>query len=63
MAGAYVNCWINFKNYALSEKLARILIKQEGFIPERKTDAWIMREKHLNTKKQEQYYAGAIKYG
>lgn len=63
MAGAYVNCWINFKNYALSEKLARILVKQEGFIPERKTDAWIMREKHLKTKKQEQYYAGAIKYG
>jgi hypothetical protein len=63
MAGAYVNCWINFKNYASSEKLAKILIKEEGFIPEKKTDAYIMQRKHLKTKKLKQYYAEAIKYG
>jgi hypothetical protein len=63
MAGAYVNCYINFKNYALSEKLAKIFIKEEGFIPEKKTDAWIIQKKHLKTKKQKQYYGEAIKYG
>jgi hypothetical protein len=63
MGGAYVNCWINFKDYDASEKLAKILIRERGFIPEKKTDAWVMRKKNLKTKKQKQYYAEALKYG
>jgi hypothetical protein len=37
VGGAYVNCWINFKDFEAAEKLARLLIKAEGWIPEIKT--------------------------
>lgn len=63
VGGAYVNCWINFKDYDASEKLAKILLRERGFIPEKKTDAWVMQRKYLKTKKQKQYYAEALKYG
>jgi len=63
IGGAYVNCRINFKDYEASEKLAKILIRERGFIPEQRTDAWAMQRKHLKTKKQKQYYAEAMKYG
>jgi hypothetical protein len=63
IGGAYVNCWINFKDYEAAEKLAKILIRERGFIPEKKTDAWLMQKKHLKTKRQRQYYAEAMKHG
>jgi hypothetical protein len=63
IGGAYVNCWINFKDYDASEKLAKILIRERGFIPEKRTDAWVMQKKHLRTKRQKQYYAEAMKCG
>jgi hypothetical protein len=50
IGGAYVNCRINFKDYEASEKLAKILIRERGFIPEKRTDAWVMQKKHLKTK-------------
>jgi len=63
VAGAYVNCWINFKDFDASVKLAKILLRERGFIPEKRTDAWVMQKKHLKTKKQKQHYAEALKYG
>lgn len=63
VGGAYINCWVNFKDYEASEKLAKILIRARGFIPEAKTDAWVMRKKDLKTKRQRVCYAEALKYG
>jgi hypothetical protein len=61
--GAYVSCYINFKDYEASEKLAKIFIKESGWIPKAKLDAWIIRRKDCKTKKDLQYYSEAIKYG
>jgi hypothetical protein len=30
VGGAYVNCWINFKDYDAAEKLAKLLIREQG---------------------------------
>jgi hypothetical protein len=61
--GAYVNCYISFKDFAAAEKLAKLLIREEGWIPEQRTDAWKIQKKQLRTKKEKQYYSEAIKYG
>lgn len=63
VAGAYVNAWIQFKDYEAAEKLARVLIREQGWTPEKTTDASSIRKKGLKTKKDKQYYAEAIKYG
>lgn len=61
--GAYVNCYISFKDFAAAEKLAKLLIREEGWIPEKRTEAWKIQKKKLRTKKEKQYYSEAIKYG
>ena len=61
--GAYVNCYIQFKDFEAAEKLAKLLIRAQGWIPEKRTDAWVIQKKKLKTKKERQYYAEAIKYG
>jgi hypothetical protein len=61
--GAYVNCYISFKDFAAAEKLAKLLIREEGWIPEKRTEAWKIQRKQLKTKKEKQYYSEAIKYG
>ena len=38
VGGAYVNCWINFKDHEAAEKLAKLLIREQGWIPEIKTE-------------------------
>jgi hypothetical protein len=63
VGGAYVNCWINFKDYDGAEKLAKLLIKEQGGIPEVKTDESIVQKKFLEKNEDKQYYAEAIKYG
>lgn len=63
VGGAYINCWINFKDFEAAEKLARILIREQGWIPETRTDESRIHKKSLRTKKQKQYYSEAIKYG
>ncbi len=61
--GAYVNCYISFKDFAGAEKLANFFIRQEGWIPEKRTYARQVQKKDLRTKKQKQYYSEAMKYG
>lgn len=61
--GAYVNCWINFKDYEASEKLAKLLIRESGWIPEKKTDESIIQKKYLKKKADKKYYSEALKYG
>jgi hypothetical protein len=46
-----------------AEKLAKLLIRERGWIPEKTTDASIIQKKGLKTKKDKQFYAEAIKYG
>jgi hypothetical protein len=61
--GAYVSCYIAFKDFGGAEKLAKLLIREEGWIPERRFEAWKIEKGKLRTKKDKQYYAEAIKYG
>lgn len=63
VGGAYVNCWINFKDFEAAEKLAKLLIREQGWIPEIKTRESRVRRNSLKKKKEKQYYAEAIKYG
>ncbi len=63
VGGAYVNCYISFKDFTAAEHLARWLIRREGWIPETRTDARIVARKHFKTKKQKQYYSDVLKYG
>ena len=60
--GAYVNCWISFKDYEAAEKLAKLLIRESGWIPELKTGDSLVQRKEVK-KEEEQYYAEALKYG
>lgn len=61
--GAYVSCCIAFKDFAGAEKLAKLLIREEGWIPEKRFEAWKIEKAKLRTKKDKQYYAEAVKYG
>jgi hypothetical protein len=63
IAGAYVNAWIQFKDYEAAEKLAKSLIRERGWVPEKTTDASIIQKGGLKTKKDRGLYAEAIKYG
>jgi hypothetical protein len=63
VGGAYVSCYINFKDYEASEALARLLIKEQGWILKAKTDECVMLKRYCKTKKHLQYYSEAIKYG
>lgn len=63
IGGAYVNCYIQFKDYDAAEKLARLLIRERGWIPEKRTDAWVIQKREMKTKREKQYYSEAMKYG
>ena len=63
IGGAYVNCYIQFKDYDAAEKLARLLVRERGWIPEKTTDAWVLHKSELKTKKEKQFYSEALKYG
>ena len=61
--GAYVSCYISFKDFTAAEKLAKLLIREEGWIPEKRFEAWKLQKQQMRTKKDKQYYAEAVKYG
>ena len=63
VGGAYVSCYISFKDFDAAEKLAKLLLRDEGWVPEERTEAWRIQKRLLKTKKDKQYYAEAIKYG
>ena len=58
-----MNCWINFKDFEAAEKLAKLLIRESGWIPEIKTGESKVQKKSLKKKSDKQYYAEAIQYG
>jgi len=63
VGGAYANCYISFKDYDAAHKLAKVLIREQGLIPEKDTEAWKLQKQKLKTKKDKQYYAEALKFG
>ena len=63
IGGAYINCWIYFKCYDAAEKLAKLLIRESGWIPEKKIEGSVIQKKELKTKEDKKFYAGAVKYG
>jgi hypothetical protein len=63
VGGAYVNCWINFKDFEAAEKLAKLLIREQGWIPEIKIRESRIQRRSLKKKKEKQYYTEAIKFG
>ena len=63
VGGAYVNCYISFKDFDAAGKLAKLLIRDEGWIPEEIVDAWKIQKRLMRTRKDKQYYAEATKYG
>ena len=63
VGGAFVNCYISFKNYQAAEKLARLLIRENGWIPMKETNAYKLTRSRLKTKKDRQYYSEALRDG
>ncbi|HEX6623589.1 MAG TPA: hypothetical protein VF064_07735 [Pyrinomonadaceae bacterium] len=63
VGGAYVNCYIQFKDYEAAEKLARLLIRESGWIPEKRTEASVIQKREMKTKKDKQFYSETLKYG
>jgi hypothetical protein len=63
VGGAYVNCYVSFKDVAAAEKLARLLIRAQGWIPQKRTGAWKIQKARLKTKRDRQYYSEALKHG
>jgi len=61
--GAYVSCYIAFKDFEAAKKLAKILIRDEGWIPEKVQESWRIQKRQMRTRKDKQYYSEAIKYG
>ncbi|HYE75388.1 MAG TPA: hypothetical protein VEF04_18735 [Blastocatellia bacterium] len=63
IGGAYVTCWINFKDYEASEELAKLLIRKSGWIAEKKTEESVVRKRFLKKRKDKQFYSEALKHG
>jgi hypothetical protein len=63
VGGAYINCYISFRDFEAAKKFAKLLIRDEGWIPEKVIDAWKIQKREMRTKRDRQYYAEAIKYG
>lgn len=63
VGGAYVSCWVSFKDFQASVKLAKLLIRDAGWIPEKKVEESKVQRKWCKKKSDEQYYAEALKYG
>jgi hypothetical protein len=63
VGGAYIGCYIQFKDFRVAEKLARLLIRERGWIPEEQADAVELQKNKLKTKREKELYAEALKYG
>jgi hypothetical protein len=63
VGGAYVSCYVSFKNFDIAEKIAKWALRDHGWIPEVRTEAWKLQKSKLKTKKDKQYYAEALRDG
>jgi hypothetical protein len=63
IGGAYVGCYIQFKSFDAAEKLAKLLIRERGWIPEERTNAVMLQKSKLKAKVDKELYAEALKYG
>lgn len=62
IGGAYAECYVSFKDCEIAEKIAKWALRDHGWIPELKTDAWKLQKNKLSTKGR-QYYAEALRDG
>jgi hypothetical protein len=60
---AYINCYVHFKDFRVAEKLAKLLIRESGWIPGERTGAWELQKSKVKSKVGKQLYAEALKYG
>jgi len=63
VGGAYVGCYIQFKDFRVAEKIAKLLIRERGWIPEERTDVVVLQKCKLKTKSDKELYVEALKYG
>ena len=63
IGGAHVNCYVSFKDLDAAEKLVRLLIREQGWIPMKGTEACQIQRAKLKTKEAKQYYSEALRHG
>jgi hypothetical protein len=64
VAGAYVQCWINFVLQDGAELLARYYIEQSGWIPgEKEDERWVEEEDYADEPQLLEYYREATEDG
>ena len=61
--GAYVSCFISFKDADAAEKLAKLLIRDAGWIPGGVIEASKVQKHQMRRKMERFYYSVAIKEG
>ncbi|HQR06527.1 MAG TPA: hypothetical protein PLN21_06880 [Gemmatales bacterium] len=63
IGGAYVTCWINYKDYQGALVLSYHYCDEEGWVAETLMEVKSVNRKELKKKANKQYYAEAVKYG
>src|SRR5687767_13981399 len=61
--GAYVSCFISFKDSRAAKKLAKMLVREQGWIPESVMEPTKVQTHLMKSKRDKQYYSTAIKEG
>ena len=61
--GAYISCYLSFKDYEGAKALAKFYIRDQGWIPERMVDESKVQKNWCKKKLEKQCYSEAIKYG
>ncbi len=61
--GAYVSCYVSFKDYEGARALAKFYIRDEGWIPEKMVEESKVQKRWCKKKLEKQCYSEAITYG
>ena len=61
--GAFVACYVSFKNLEIAEKIAKWAINDQGWIVEKMINACKLQKRMLKDEKHKRYYAEALKFG
>lgn len=63
VGGAYANCYISFKDYDGAEKLAKMLLRENGLVPGKDVEVWKLQRKNLTSEEEKKYYSEALRFG
>jgi hypothetical protein len=61
--GAYVSCYVSFKDYDGAKALAKFYIRDQGWIPGKMVEESRVQKSWCKKKLEKQCYSEAIKYG